>query len=307
MGRNQGSMTVLCDELLHSFKYLTMHGNQKILLKYKSGIALIFFTIISVINTWVRSVSIVADHQKNNAPFSPWEPYSWEFTSLTMLFLLLPLIVLINNKFLLKYGRFKFNLMVHLFATVLFSVIHSVGMLAMRKAIYKFQGSVYDFGHWPSELFYEYRKDMMTYFVVIAFLYVYQLIVNQLQGVASLFTADENGDLTQRKVEKLLIKKKGREYIIDLTDVSTIEAGGNYVYIHANKQVYPMRETMLNILKKLDSKQFIRVHRSFIVNLEFIKEITLSESADYRIILTNKQSIPLSRKYRADLKKIFNI
>ena len=284
-----------------------MHGFQKILLKYKSGVALIFFIIISVINSWVSSISIAADNQKNNAPFSPWEPYSWEFTSLAMLLLLLPLIVLVNNKFVLKYGRFKFNLMVHLFVTVLFSMIHSVGMVGMRKVIYKFQESVYVFGHWPSELFYEYRKDIITYFTIIALLYVYQLIMNQLEGVASLFTADENNGLIPRKVDKLLIKKKGREYIVDLIDVSTIEAGGNYVYIHANKQVYPMRETMLNILKKLDSKQFIRVHRSFIVNLEFIKEITLSESTDYRIILTNKQSIPLSRKYRADLKKVFNL
>lgn len=284
-----------------------MQNFQQVILKHKKGVAIIFFVVINVINSWVSSVSIVADHTKNNALFNSWEPYCWEFSSLAMLFLLLPIIILTNTKYPLNYGRFKFNLIIHLTTTVLFSLIHSFGMVAIRKLTYQFYGSKYEFGHWPTELFYEYRKDVMTYFIIIALLYVYQLIINQLEGIASLLKNDDNSDLPIGNIDKLLIKKKGREYLINLLDVSTIEAGGNYVYIHANNQVYPMRETMLNITKKLNGKQFIRVHRSYIVNIEFVQEIIQSETGEYRILLSNKQNIPLSRKYRSSLKNTISL
>lgn len=281
-----------------------MQYSQTFFIKHKKLLAFTFFTTFASLNAWVSSISLVADHQKNNASFASWEPYAWEFSSLFMLLVLIPYIALINKKYPLKYGRFKFNLMVHFFHTTVFSLIHSVGMIWIRKLIYQINETSYDFGHWPTELFYEYRKDVLTYFIVLALIYIYGLVINQIEGIASLITEDDKQSL-EHKVDKLLIKKKGREYIIDLAEVSTIEAGGNYIYIHANKHVYPMRETMTNILKRLDKKQFIQVHRSFIVNIEFTKEIISSESSDFSIKLINNRSVPLSRKYRSAFKKLF--
>jgi len=285
-------------------KKKTVQYTQTFFSKYKKLLAFASFTVFASLDAWVRSISLVADHQKNSASFANWEPYIWEFSSLFMLLILVPYIVLINKKYPLKFEQFKFNLMVHFFHAALFSLAHSVGMVWIRKLAYQANQTSYDFGHWPTELLYEYRKDVLTYFTVLALIYIYGLIIHQIEGIATLVD-DDNKQSSQFKIDKLLIKKKGREYIINLANVSTIEAGGNYIYIHADEQVYPMRKTMTNILKRLDKKQFIQVHRSFIVNVEFVREIINSDSNDFNIKLTNNKSVPLSRKYRSAFKELF--
>jgi DNA-binding LytR/AlgR family response regulator len=122
------------------------------------------------------------------------------------------------------------------------------------------------------------------------------MIVKQLQGDISLVT--EQHENNSKFSNKILVKKKGKEFIIGLDQVSRIESGGNYVYIHSNNNVYPMRSTMAKMTEKLNNTVFVRIHRSYIVNTDYIKEIITITPQEYQIMMTDGAMIPLSRKNR---------
>jgi len=59
-------------------------------------------------------------------------------------------------------------------------------------------------------------------------------------------------------------------------------------------------------LRKLDSRRFVRVHRSYIVNIDSIREIQPWDSGDYRILLKDGSFVNFSRRYRSRLPQLFN-
>jgi len=266
-------------------------------------VALIVF-IYGVISAWVNSVSRLADFQRLEIAIGSWEPYVWEFSSFVIGFMLIFYIIKAESWHPLVYGKFGKHLFYHLLHSIIFSLIHVAGMVLLRKIVYQIMAGNYDFGYWPSELLYEYRKDGMSYFIIIGGIYVYQYIIKNIEGDAQLITEKNNNE---SKPDKLLIKKKGKEFVVSLDQISTIESGGNYIYIHTNNQVYPMRSTMNKMQEKLDAKQFIRVHRSYIVNSNFIQEILTINHQEYKIKLKNNECIPLSRNRRSELLKVFHV
>lgn len=109
----------------------------------------------------------------------------------------------------------------------------------------------------------------------------------------------------QKYLDRLIIKSEGRIYFLKTSEIDWIEAAGNYITLHVNKEEHLMRETMNCMEKKLDPDKFIRVHRSTIVNLERIKEIHPMFSGEYLITLKNGMELTLSRKYREKFKELF--
>ena len=72
---------------------------------------------------------------------------------------------------------------------------------------------------------------------------------------------------TDRKyAERLVIKSAGRIFFLSVDEIDWIEAADNYVRLHAAREAHLLRETMNSLEKRLDPEQFIRVHRSRIVN-----------------------------------------
>lgn len=90
------------------------------------------------------------------------------------------------------------------------------------------------------------------------------------------------------KIDSLLLK-------LDLQSVLWIEAFGDYVKINTPEKVFTVYSTLTNILQKLPADKFIRVHRSFIVNLSKISNI------DPNNLEINKRIIPVSQTYRDEL------
>ncbi|MFK8010436.1 MAG: LytR/AlgR family response regulator transcription factor [Marinicellaceae bacterium] len=280
-----------------------MIDHSSFFLKNKIILTFSLVFIYGCINAWIESLSTIEDFQRVGIEIAHWEPYSWSFSSFLLTFLLIFYIAKAQLIHPLKYGVFKKHFLYHIGHSIVFSIVHIIGMVLIRKLVYFFHNKKYDFGHWPSEMVYEYRKDVLSYFFILSGIYIYQMIIRQLQGDASIVSEQNN---SSKQTDKLLIKKKGKEFIINLNNVSSIESGGNYIYIHSNNEVYPMRSTMNKMLKKLDHNQFMRVHRSYIINLDFIKEIISPENQVYKITMKNNATVPLSRKYRNQLLNKFN-
>lgn len=102
---------------------------------------------------------------------------------------------------------------------------------------------------------------------------------------------------------KLLVPGSGKLVLLDFDEITWIEARGNYSVLHAGEQSYRMRTTVKDLLPKLPAGQFMRVHRSAVVNLARIREIGTGASGRHEIILSTGASLPLSRERWKELKR----
>lgn len=102
---------------------------------------------------------------------------------------------------------------------------------------------------------------------------------------------------------RFVVKAAGRIRLVRAEDVRWIEAAGNYVRLHARDGRYSVRETMQSLESQLDPFLFLRVHRSYIVNLDEVREIQHWVKGDLVVLLKSGESLPLSRAYRSRLEE----
>jgi two-component system LytT family response regulator len=101
---------------------------------------------------------------------------------------------------------------------------------------------------------------------------------------------------------RLMVKSGGRIHFLRTADIDRCEAAGNYVRLHVGPQEYLVRETMSHLEVQLDSQQFMRIHRSTIVNVDRIQEMQSSFNGEYIVLLRDGTRLTLSRGYRDALQ-----
>ena len=104
----------------------------------------------------------------------------------------------------------------------------------------------------------------------------------------------------QRYSERLVVKTGGRVFFLNTDEIDWIEAEGNYVSIHTGKKAYLLRETISSLEAQLDPKDFVRIHRSAIANINRIKELQPWSHGEYHVILHDGTQLTLSRSYRSE-------
>lgn len=107
----------------------------------------------------------------------------------------------------------------------------------------------------------------------------------------------------KKYLKRLLVNVGSRYFFINVVDISHISAEEKYINLHTEKGCYLIRETMNNIEAGLDPEKFVRVHRSFIVNVGHIKEMQPWSHGDFVIVLKNGEEIQMSRRYKDRLFK----
>ena len=103
---------------------------------------------------------------------------------------------------------------------------------------------------------------------------------------------------------RLVIKAKGRVIFLDADEVDWVEAAANYVRLNVGKESYLLRETISRTSERLNPNQFIRIHRSTIVNVRKIKELIPVNSGEYVVVLRNGKELSCSRGYRSHLQQV---
>ncbi len=100
------------------------------------------------------------------------------------------------------------------------------------------------------------------------------------------------------KNKTLSIKSGTRRDIIDIVDIDWISAETPYIAIWIDEKKHLYNSTLTDILNKIEHTDFIRIHRSTIVNISKISSITSRLNGDYDIQLYNDTKLRLSRTYR---------
>jgi two-component system LytT family response regulator len=103
---------------------------------------------------------------------------------------------------------------------------------------------------------------------------------------------------------RLVVKAQGRVVFLNLDEIDWVEAAANYVRLNAGKESYLFRETISRTSERLNPNEFIRIHRSTIVNVRKIKELIPVNSGEYVVVLRNGKELSCSRGYRAILQRM---
>ncbi|MFJ7981282.1 LytR/AlgR family response regulator transcription factor [Lysinibacillus xylanilyticus] len=109
------------------------------------------------------------------------------------------------------------------------------------------------------------------------------------------------------KLDKLTVYVNDRILLIKIQEILYCTSEESKTIVVTEKGRYFASESLAVLGKKLTLKGFVRVHRAFIVNLEHIVELEPWSSSKYNLILHNRHSIPVSRFYMKDVRKIFQL
>jgi two-component system LytT family response regulator len=106
--------------------------------------------------------------------------------------------------------------------------------------------------------------------------------------------------------ERIEVREGERVRWIATADVAWAEAKGPHVMLHTRQGVFEIRDTLARLEASLDARRFVRIHRSFIVNLGQIKELQPWFGGDAMLVLHGGQQLKVSRTYRAQLRQRLN-
>ena len=100
---------------------------------------------------------------------------------------------------------------------------------------------------------------------------------------------------TQPPLQRLLIHDRSRVHVIPVDQVIFIQAQDDYVLIHTAQESFLKYERLSRLENMLDPQQFLRIHRSYILNLKYLKKIEPVTKDSRVALLSNGQQLPVSR------------
>ena len=106
---------------------------------------------------------------------------------------------------------------------------------------------------------------------------------------------------------RIVVKTGGKIQIIPVQDIDYLEAADDYVRINTKKGVFLKNKTMNYFEQVLNAQQFVRTHRSFIINVSVINRIDPYEKDNHIVILQTGAKIPVSKTGYSKLKGILGL
>jgi two-component system LytT family response regulator len=114
----------------------------------------------------------------------------------------------------------------------------------------------------------------------------------------------DRGQNTSSYTTRIVFKSRGRILFLPVSDIRWIGAEENYVRICTEAEKHLLRETMSHLEEKLDPQMFLRVHRSAIVNLQYLKEVRTEPNGEFTVLLVDGQKVAMSRSYHARISEL---
>ena len=111
--------------------------------------------------------------------------------------------------------------------------------------------------------------------------------------------ANGAGRASSAYTNRIVFKSRGRILFLPVSEIRWIGAEENYVRLCTERETHLLRETMAHLEERLDPHQFMRVHRSFIVNLQYVKEVRTEHDGESSVIMLDGQRVAMSRSYKS--------
>jgi two-component system LytT family response regulator len=106
-----------------------------------------------------------------------------------------------------------------------------------------------------------------------------------------------------RYLDRLAVKVDGGTRLIACSEIESIEGADVYVSLHTKRQEFLYRGTLINLSENLNPDQFVRIHRSTIVNISAISLIEPTSHGDFEATLKSGRHVQISRSFRRNLEE----
>lgn len=254
--------------------------------------AIFIFCLIGMI-----VVNVIVDYlftQLQNSAFYFSE--SLLFSSYWILYLpLLPL--------LLKVIKLIEKIELKLFTTSSFILLHSIIYPALVWLL--------------SEMFFNHTFDyLQTFNFGLSAYFIKSVIIYGSSSIAFNIII-KHGSLSEKNIDikekinhynfftSIMVIENNKTSVLAVKDIFYFSANSPYINIHHLSKRYIHTETLKSLEKQLDEKQFVRIHKSHIVNLEKISSYQSRQNGDYDVSLLNGAILRVSRNYAKDFKLKF--
>jgi two-component system LytT family response regulator len=114
-------------------------------------------------------------------------------------------------------------------------------------------------------------------------------------------------DKTPEPVTRMVVRWNHDVVVLPLSEIQLFEAADDYVKLITEKGEYLKKKTLQSVDDSLPAGQFVRIHRSYLLNIQFLDKIELYDKESYRATLKNGKKIPVSRSGYQKLKEILGI
>ncbi|WP_315818081.1 LytR/AlgR family response regulator transcription factor [Paraflavitalea speifideaquila] len=131
--------------------------------------------------------------------------------------------------------------------------------------------------------------------------------IDQQQPVPAATPLLETASRSPQQSQRIVVKTGGRIRIIPVEEVQYLEAADDYVKIHTPGGVFLKNKTMGHFESVLDTAQFVRTHRSYIVNVQQITRLDAHEKESWLALLTTGARVPVSKAGYTKLKSVLGI
>lgn len=241
----------------------------------------------------VGATSFWMEAGREASPAPLWPLAIDEATSVATVFVLTPL--LLRWTIRLDPRRIGWGLVFlgHAAGAIAFSLLHITGMLLARFALYPSFGGAYRLDGEPllMRLLYEGRKDSLTYIGLVV-------------GTWLLKTVFDKKARPIPAPLRLEIRDGAKRYWLATNDILWAEAAGNYVELHLADRSLLRRQTLAALENELADRDFVRIHRSRLVNAQHITATETNDSGDFTVTLTDGRQITGSRRWRSGLDTV---
>ena len=260
------------------------------------------WTGIFAVSVFARAYVEIADMARRGQGLPFDRAFAIEVASHIVVAALVPVLYWLHRRWPITGGLR--NVAIHVLAVVPYSLVHTLGMAALRLLWFNaFLGEAYSFPLTVERLTYEFAKDVFSY----------GMLSGGVLGMNYLFRRDRpRPSEAPREVppemlgaaagtqlpERFAVRRRGKEIMVEVADIDWIEAAGNYAVLHVGGEILEIRSSLTKLESELDPKRFVRVHKSYLVNIVRIVEVTPWVSGDWRIRLQDGAEVNLSRRYR---------
>jgi two-component system LytT family response regulator len=120
---------------------------------------------------------------------------------------------------------------------------------------------------------------------------------------------DQNDQLLEgikpknEKINRIPVRSGSKIHVLKLEEVKFIEAQDDYIKIHSTKGAFLKQQTMKHMEQNLPDDVFIRIHRSYILNINFLNQLEIYDRHGYTAVTSDNNKLPVSRQGAGKLKK----
>ena len=254
------------------------------------------WAVLLTVSVFAHAHVELANEARRGEPASFGRAFAVEVCSHLVVAALLPVLYWMHRRWPVRDGAR--NLAIHVAGLVPFSIVHTLGMAALRLLWFSgILGEDYTFPLTIDRLTFEFAKDIVNYGMLSAATELLRHLIGRPQPsevAAPAAAATPSNALPER----FAVRKRGKEIMVEVADIDWIEAAGNYAVLHVGGETLEIRSSLTRLEGELDPKRFVRVHKSYVVNVARIAEVTPWISGDWRIRLQDGAEVNLSRRYR---------